>query len=130
MNTWRITAAVLGLCAVSLALAAALRFGLVEPADMTAHCDGGARDAWCNVRAWVIQGFVHQRMGWFALVLAGWAYWARWNYAAALALFVACAGLVLYTTELCAPAALLALLALTREPKLLAPANNSKTAPY
>ena len=83
---------------------------------MTAHCDGGARDVWCTVRALTIQLFVNQRIGWVALVLALLATATAWRSVAAAALFVACGGLVLYNTELCAPAALLALLVFVRGP--------------
>ncbi len=116
--------------ASAFALAAAARHGLVEPADITAHCDGGAQDAWCTVRAWTIQAFVKQRIGWAALVLALVATCTARRSVAAAALFVACAGLILYTTELCAPAALLALLVFVRSaPEGRAPAEVAVTAP-
>ena len=59
--------------ATAMALALAARHWLIEPAHLTAHCDGGARDFWCAVRFWVIQTFVHQRIGWWALALAAFA---------------------------------------------------------
>ena len=128
MTTWRRWCAVGLTCAVALALAAAARHWLIEPAGVSARCDTGAAALWCVVRAWTIQLFVQQRIGWFALCLALLAHavrlpppggldcmvclaWLPWA-----ALFSACAGLVLYTTGLCAPAALLALLALVRKP--------------
>lgn len=121
---------VVSVCATALTLAAAARHGLVEPADITARCDGGAQDAWCTVRAWTIQAFVNQRLGWAALVLAVIATWTARRSVAAAALFVACAGLILYTTELCAPAALLALLVFVRSaPEGRAPAAVAATAP-
>lgn len=116
--------------ATALALAAAARHGLVEPADMTARCDGGAPDAWCSVRAWTIQAFVNQRIGWVALALAVIATVKGWRSLAAAALFAACAGLILYTTELCAPAALLALLVFAREGQPAAAAKTSSNAQY
>ena len=116
--------------ATALALAAAARHGLVEPADMTARCDGGAPDAWCSVRAWTIQAFVNQRIGWVALALAVVATVTGWRSLAAAALFAACAGLILYTTELCAPAALLALLVFAREGQPAAAAKTSSNAQY
>ncbi len=116
--------------AIALALAAAVRHGLIEPADVTARCDGGATDSWCMVRAWTIQAFVNQRIGWAALALAVLATVTGWRTLAGAALFVACAGLILYTTELCAPAALLALLVLVREGQPATTANTSKSAQY
>ena len=71
-------------------------------------------DLWCVIRAWTIQSFVHQRIGWFALGAACVAAVTAWRSMAGVALLTACAGLVLYTAALCAPAALLALLVLVR----------------
>lgn len=121
---WRWLAAVL-ICAIALALAAAARHWLIEPADVSARCDAGAADAWCVIRAWIIQSFVHQRIGWFALAAAGVAALTAWRSVAAIALFAACAGLLLYTAGLCAPAALLALLVLVREGQPTAAASTS-----
>lgn len=103
------------ICTIALALAAAARHWLIEPAQVSARCDAGAADLWCVIRAWTIQSFVHQRIGWFALGAACVATVTAWRSMAGLALFAACAGLVLYTAALCAPAALLALLVLVRE---------------
>lgn len=114
----------------ALALAAAARHGLVEPADITTRCDGGSQDAWCSVRTWIIQAFVNQRIGWVALALAVIATVTGWRSIAAAALFAACAGLILYTTELCAPAALMALLVFVREGHVATTASVSKSAQY
>ena len=130
MTFWRTAAVVVLTCAIALTLAAALRYGLIEPADVTARCDGGALDAGCSLRAWTIQTFVHQRIGWAALALAVVATLGAWRRVAAVALFAACAGLVLYTTELCAPAALLAALVFVRSRKPQVPAKTSSTAQY
>ena len=128
MTQWRVAAGVLLWCAAAFAVAAALRYGLVEPAELTARCDAGAQDAVCSLRAWTIQAFVHQRIGWVALVLAGLASLTAWRALAAAALFVAVAGLVLYATELCAPAALLALLVFAPTRTAPAAASSSSTA--
>ena len=130
MRLWRTAVAVVLICAMALALAAAARYGLIEPADVTARCDGGAKEALCTVRAWIIQAFVNQRIGWVALALALFATVTGWRIAAGAALFVACAGLILYTTELCAPAALLAALVFAREGKAAVAANISSSAQY
>ena len=115
MNAWLRAATAIAVCALAFSLAASARYLLIEPAHVTFQCDGGSRDAWCTVRSWIIQAFVHQRIGWVALALASAALLTGWLWMAAFALFVACAGLILYTTELCAPAALLALIALVRQ---------------
>lgn len=134
MTIWRTAAVVVLTCAIALALAAALRYGLIEPADVTARCDGGAQDVWCRLRAWTIQSFVHQRIGWLALALAVVATVGAWRSVAVIALFTACAGMVLYTTELGAPAALLGALVFVRQragvgnPQV--PASTNNTAQY
>jgi hypothetical protein len=130
MNGWKSLLWVVLICAAGLGLAALVRHRLIEPADMTAYCDGGAGGALCVLRAWIIQAFVHQRIGWFALVLAVLATVVAWRSLAAVALFAACAGMVLYTTELCAPAALLALLVFVRDGQPVAPASTSSNAQY
>ena len=133
MTGWRTAVVVVLIGATALALAAAARHGLIEPADVTARCDGGAKDGWCIVRAWIIQAFVNQRIGWAALTLAVIATVTGWRSVAGAALFVACSGLILYTTELCAPAALLAMLVFVRDSrwgKPAAPANISSNAQY
>jgi hypothetical protein len=130
MNAWKLLALVAGICVVSLGLAALARHRLIEPADMTAYCDAGAGSALCVLRAWIIQAFVHQRIGWFALALAAIATVTAWRSIAALALCAACAGMVLYTTELCAPACLLALLVFVRDGHATAPASSNNKALY
>ena len=130
MKGLRTAISVVSICAIALALAAATRHGLVEPADMTARCDGGAQEMWCTVRAWTIQAFVNQRIGWAALALALIATVTGWSTVAAAALFAACAGMILYTTELCAPAALLAVLVFVREGQPPAAASINSNAQY
>jgi hypothetical protein len=126
---WQHALAPVLLCVAALALAAGARYGLVEPADTTAHCDGGAQDAWCVVRRWTIQAFVNERIGWVAWGLALAGVLGASRVTAAAALFVASAGLVLYNTELCAPAALLAVLAWVREGQPAAAASTSNKPP-
>ena len=130
MNGLRTALSVVSICAIALTLAAAARHGLVEPADLTARCDAGAQEMWCTVRAWTIQAFVNQRIGWAALALALMATVTGWRTVAAAALFVACAGMILYTTELCAPAALLAALVFVREGQPPAAASINSNAQY
>lgn len=82
------------------------------------------------MRSWIIQSFVHQRIGWLALAIASVAMLTGWRLLAGIALFLACAGLILYTTELCAPAALLALLVFVRGGHTVATASSTSSAPY
>ncbi len=114
MRAWRTWLALFLTCAAAIGLAAAARHWLIEPVTLSQRCDAGTADAWCSVRWWIIQAFVQQRIGWFALTLALLASIGGRRGVAAVALFAACAGLVLYSTELCAPAALLALLVFAR----------------
>jgi hypothetical protein len=130
MKGWKSLIWMVLICAAGLGLAALARHRLIEPADMTTYCDSGAGGALCVLRAWIIQAFVHQRIGWFTLALAVLATATAWRSLAALALFTACAGMVLYTTELCAPAALLALLVFVRDGQAAAPASTSNDAQY
>jgi hypothetical protein len=97
-------------CGLSLLAAAFVRYTWIEAVAVAAHCDAGAGGLVCTLRAWIIQAFIHQRLGWAAIVLAALAYAFSSVWAAGAALFLACAGLVLYSTELSAPAALLAAL--------------------
>jgi hypothetical protein len=97
-------------CGISLSVAGFVRYAWIEVVDIAAPCDAGAGGLICTLRAWIIQAFVHQRLGWVALVLAALAFVGRSPWVASVALFLACCGLVLYSTELSAPAALLAAL--------------------
>lgn len=128
MKAWRTWLGIVLICAIAIGLAAAARHWLIEPAALGARCDAGLADTWCSVRWWTIQAFVQQRIGWFALILALLASVGAWRGVAAVALFAACAGLVLYSTDLCAPAALLALLVLLRKRPATVAASTSNSA--
>lgn len=129
MNAARRAATAVAVSAVAFSLAAGARYLLIEPAHITFLCDGGSREAWCEVRSWIIQAFVHQRIGWAALAIAAAALVTGWLSMASIALFVSCAGLILYTTELCAPAALLALIALVRQGHNTSAASSKSSTP-
>jgi hypothetical protein len=115
MNNRQSIALALFLCIVALALAAGLRHRLIEPVHLTAYCDGGASSGWCTLRAWVIQAFVHQRIGWFALGVAVLASMTNWRSLAALAIVSSCSGMVLYTADLCTVALVLSALVFVRD---------------
>ena len=121
-----------GRCAVVRlvsAHAAYVRFSWVEAHDVAARCDAGATGLVCALRTWVIQAFIHQRLGWAALALAAVAYAFRSPWAAGMALFLACSGMVLYSTELGAPAALLAALVFAKAGKAATAARLSSKTP-
>jgi hypothetical protein len=125
MRSLWLTVSVLLWCALALSLAALARYGLVEAGPLAAYCDGGGQGWRCSVRSGVIQVFILGRLGWTALGLAAlaWVLSSRWL--AALAIFAACAGLVLYSAELSAPAALLAALVFAPTARLSSGANGA-----
>jgi apolipoprotein N-acyltransferase len=132
MNNRQSIALALLLGLTALALAAGLRHQLIEPVHLTAYCDGGAATGWCTLRAWVIQAFVHQRIGWFALGVAVLASITNWRSLAALAIVSSCSGMVLYTADLCAVALVLSALVFVRDHQAdgqaVTPANTSSNA--
>jgi hypothetical protein len=116
-------------CGMALMAAAHVRYQWVEAVDVAVRCDAGAGGLLCTLRAGIIQAFVHQRLGWAALALAVLAFVGRSAGLAGVALLLACAGLVLYCTELSAPAALLAALVFANRGQAAAPAKLSSSAP-
>jgi len=100
----------------SLALAAMLRFQLVEPAAMTATCDALRWQGWCALRTLTIEAFIHDRLAMAALAVAILALLRHSRRLGLLALAAASGGLMLYSATLAAPAVLLAALALVRQP--------------
>lgn len=116
-------------CCLSLLAAAYARFAWIEAPDVAANCDAGASGLLCTVRAWIIQAFINQRVGWTALALAALAYAATSPWVAGAALFLASAGLVLYSTEPSAPAALLAALVFAKLGHAATPAKQHNKAP-
>ena len=97
----------------ALAVAGLVRYRLVEPADLTAICAATPWDSpVCMLRSLAVQVFSGQRIGIVALACALVALLTRWRIITLLALAIASAGLVLYSTDWAAPAVLLAGLAL------------------
>jgi hypothetical protein len=84
--------------ALSLGTALALRYGLVEPKDMTAQCDAGAQTMPCLIRRVTVGIFLLHGFGFAALAAATLAVIRP----AFVLLLVACVagvfGLVLYNT--------------------------------
>lgn len=100
-----------GMAALGVALG--LRHGLVEAEGLGVLCAQGL-DGRCAVRQWVIELFSQNRLGFLSLGAALLALMPRFRQLAWLAWGAAIMGLVLYCFDVSAPAALLALLILTR----------------
>ncbi|MDD3484411.1 hypothetical protein [Azovibrio restrictus] len=100
-----------GMAALGVALG--LRHGLVEAEGLGVLCAQGL-DGRCAVRQWVIELFSQNRLGFLSLGAALLALMPRFRQLAWLAWGAAIMGLVLYCFDASAPAALLALLILTR----------------
>lgn len=58
----------------ALALAASLRYRLIEPAALAHACAADPGADLCWLRAWLVRGFQHQEPGWIAAItgLIGW----------------------------------------------------------
>lgn len=101
--------------AVLLAVAAGMRYGLLENGLLPRDCLApGSPVAPCAFKTALVQSFLHQRLGWASLVLGGLAFatagrrlaWAGW--------LSGLSGLILYSYEPAAVGAMLALLVLAR----------------
>jgi hypothetical protein len=119
--TWLVPAALVG------ALFAWGRFVLVEPAAMIAACEGNTTRGICFWRQMVIEVFVHQRIGWFALATGLAATVLRWSWLASLAALAGVTAILLYSAELGAGGVLLGLLVLARNAGANRVANASAT---
>ena len=94
--------------AIALVVALLLRYLVVESTDLALHCDMHRWEGWCGVRTALVLSFFRQDLGWVALVLSLLACWRQ----SLLALAVA--GLILYSYEPAAVAALVAAMLLAR----------------
>jgi hypothetical protein len=91
----------------TLTATAYIRHSLIEPVSMGVYCESST--SWfCMIRRLAIEALQQARLAWIAFSLVAMAYVARALSIAVLAWAVACAGLVLYTAELCSVALLLA----------------------
>jgi hypothetical protein len=84
-----------------------IRHQLIEPVAMGVYCETSSSWA-CTLRQFAILVLQERRLAWFALGLVGIAFLTRYFPIALLAWCIACAGLVLYSAELCSIALLLA----------------------
>lgn len=107
--------------AVVAALAAVLRFQLIEPQAIGILCSGAGAPWWCLPREAVVLAFHFEVMGALALALGVAAFFVEGPLGTRLAwitLPFAAAGLVLYNATWAAPAILLGLLGVVRAPRV------------
>ncbi len=108
----------LGWLAVLLAgaVAATLRYGLVEPPGLGDRCSAGGPNApaWCALRDLVVQGFLHDIYGIVALVAAAFALLYRRHWSAAIAAALGLLAIELYCYQSGALALLVGALLLVR----------------
>ena len=96
------------------ALALVVRHFVIEPAAIAHLCDPQPWQGWCALRSTLLQLFLQQRLGWFALAAGVFAFASGRPLAARLALAIGIAGLILYSYEPSAVGTVLAALALSR----------------
>lgn len=84
---------------------------------MIAACEGSTQGI-CFWRQMIIEVFVHQRIGWVAIVFALAATFLRWQWLASLAVAASLVALLLYTPEPGAIGLLLGLMVLLRGRRL------------
>lgn len=109
----RVTAPVFAI-ATSVAIAAGVRFQIVEPEGLAHLCSASAAPWWCTLRAAVIAVFATNALAIAAVAAGGIAIATRRSGAALAAACLGVAGLVLYAVEAGAIACLLGLLTLAR----------------
>ena len=100
--------------AITLAVAAFLRFQIVEPEQVAHLCGAGAAPWWCTLRAAVIGAFASHALAVLAVGAGAVAVLTRRSGVAVAAACLGSAGLVLYSVEPGAVGLLLGLLALAR----------------
>lgn len=93
-------AALATVAAISLSVAAYMRYGLVEPSKVGLVCDAGATTAVCMIRRAFILTFEHYGFGIGALIATAAALWKPTTATVGLALAVGLLGVVLYNTQL------------------------------
>jgi hypothetical protein len=81
---------------VAYAVAAAVRYGLIEREDLGLMCDSAGSPWWCGLRLLVIKAFINDVFGLASVALAALAAWRRSSAAAILAVAIGTVGMVLY----------------------------------
>lgn len=100
--------------AIALGVALLLRYLMVENTELALHCDVHRFEGWCAVRTPLVVAFFRQDLGVVALVLAALGCWRQSRVLARWALSVAVAGLILYSYQPAAVAALVSVMLLAR----------------
>jgi len=78
------------------AVAAAVRYGLIEREDLGLTCQAAGAPWWCGARLLVIKAFIHDVFGLSSVALAASAAWRRSGALAVLAVAIGTFGMVLY----------------------------------
>lgn len=112
-RTWRLALPWLLLLAVGVATLV-LRFGLIESSAVGELCSGRLAPWWCQWRAWLVFGFLHQIYGVLALLATAIAMFSRRPALAWLSAALGAFALQLYCVEPGALALLLGCLRLLR----------------
>ncbi|MGE0310919.1 MAG: hypothetical protein AB7P21_04760 [Lautropia sp.] len=110
---------------IVLGASALLRYAVVEPVAIRHACGAAPWDGWCGPRSLVMLPFRHREIGWFALLSASAAFVIHLRGAARAAtalaerlarigLLLGAAGLLLYSADPAAVAALLSAVTLAR----------------
>lgn len=81
---------------LAFAVAATVRYGLIEREDLGLLCQSDSPPWWCALRLLVIQAFIHDVFGLSSVALAALAAWRRSAVAAVLAVAIGTFGMVLY----------------------------------
>lgn len=103
----------LGIAAIG-ALAAWLRYGLIESPQLAPLCVAAQGPWWCDARQWLVLGFLDNVYGITALLAAAWALVVRGALSAWLAAALGLFALVLYGFQTGALALLVGCLCLLR----------------
>jgi hypothetical protein len=82
--------------ALAYAVAALLRYGLIEREDLGLVCEGLDPPLWCSARLLIIRAFLLDAFGLASLVLVGAALWRRSSRLALAAVALGTVGMVLY----------------------------------
>ena len=81
---------------LAYAVAATVRYGVIEREDLGLLCQSATPPWWCALRLLVIQAFIHDVFGLSSVALAALAAWRRSTVAAILAVAIGTVGMVLY----------------------------------
>lgn len=101
--------------AVVLAAVLGIRYGLLENGVLPRDCSAESASLWlCGFKTVLVQSFLHQRLGWFALGCGVLAFALSCRRLAWCGWLAGIAGLVLYSYDYAAVGTLLALLVLIR----------------